>query len=150
MTKLWNIITDAGQKKPYGMTDSLELAGKVPEGSVAVKCSDDLFLVKTEEGLRVYRTENSELEAAGSFPPATDADGFRTEISMAPDVILPAEFTEGMIKLGEDTIPVTVRKVREKMLLLDFEGQDAILFDTSRFLLYAFIDGEFFCGYVEV
>ena len=52
--------------------------------------------------------------------------------------------------MGEEGFPVTVRKVQDKMLLIEFEEGEAILFDTSRFLLYAFVGGEFLCGYVEV
>ena len=150
MTKLWDAITAAGQKRPYGMTESQELDGKVPEGSVSVKCSDDIFLVKTAEGLKVYCSEDGTLADPGYFVQTTETDGFRTEISLAPDVILPAELSGETFRLGETELPVSVRKVREKMLLLCFEEGEAVLFDVSRFLLYAFTGGEFICGYVEV
>ena len=150
MTKLWNTITAGGQKKPYGMTESQELAGKIPEGSAAVKCSDELFLVKTDGGLKLYSKEKEGFTSPDSYQQTDEADGFKTEISLAPDVILQAAFSAGEITLGEEGFPVTVRKVTDKMLLLEFEEGEAILFDTSRFLLYAFVDGEFLCGYVEV
>ncbi|MBP0970231.1 MAG: hypothetical protein J5744_08810 [Oscillospiraceae bacterium] len=150
MTKLWNTITAGGHSKPYGMTDSQELAGKIPEGSAAVKCSDDLFLVKTDGRLKLYSKETEVSASPDIYQQTDEADGFRTEISLAPDVILPAAFSAGGLTLGEEGFTVTVRKVQDKMLLLEFEEGDAILFDTSRFLLYAFVDGEFLCGYVEV
>lgn len=150
MTKLWNRITADGSKKPYGMTESLELAGKLSEDSKAVKCDDDIFLVKTKDGLKVYSTDTEKFSEPDSFPVTEEAAGFKTEISLAQDVILPTGFADGMIMIGDEEFPVTVRKIREKMLLLQFEEGEAMLFDTSRFLLYAFAGGEFICGYVEV
>lgn len=150
MTKLWNIITADGSRKPYGMTESLELAGKIPEESKAVKCDDDIFLVMVKDGLKVYSTGTGQFAEPDSFPVTDAADGFKTEISLAPEVILPTEFTAGGITIGNEELPVTVRKIREKMLILQFGEGEAMLFDTSRFLLYAFAGEEFICGYVEV
>ena len=91
MTKLWNIITADGSRKPYGMTESLELAGKIPEESKAVKCDDDIFLVMVKDGLKVYSTGTGQFAEPDSFPVTDAADGFKTEISLAPEVILPTE-----------------------------------------------------------
>lgn len=150
MTKLWNTITADGSKKPYGMIESLELAGKLTEDSKAVKCDDDIFLIRTKDGLKVYDTGTEQFTEPDSFPVTDEATGFKTEISLAPGVILTAEFTDGMMTIENEKLPVTVRKIREKMLILQFEAGETMLFDTSRFLLYVFAGEEFICGYVEV
>ena len=149
-TKLWNVLTAHGTKAPYGMTESLETEGKVPEGSVSAKISDSLYLVKTGEGVMVYDREEGQLRKPESFPATEEADGFGREISLATDLILYAEFSDGKLTVSGTEFPVTVRKVAEKMLLIEFEEGEVMLFDTSRFLLYAFAGEKFICGYAEV
>lgn len=148
--RLYNVLTAQGSRAPYGMTESLEISGKVPEGSVSVKCSDSLFLVKTEDCVRLFSEEDGQLRPAESFPEDGEADGFRTEISLATDVILPVEFGKDRLVIGETEFHVAIRRAAEKMLLIEFETGELMLFDTSRFLLYAFTGGRFICGYVEV
>jgi len=84
------------------------------------------------------------------YPETNRADGFVTELSLAPGVILKAEFASGQLILEEEKLPITVREVGEKVLLIKTEESDVILIDVSRFLLYASVSGEFICGYVEV
>ena len=150
MTELLNIATAGGQKKPYGMALSLEIKDLLPEGCEAVKCTDTLFLVRTEKGAGLFDTSSGKLSASGDYPETDRADGFATEISLAPGVILKAEFAPGKLILGDDALPVTVRDLGGNILLICTEEGDVILMDVSRFLLYALADGKFICGYVEV
>ena len=125
-SRLWNVLTADDKKKPYGMTQTHEI-GRMPEDSAAVQCTDRVFLVRAVH----------------------EADGFKTEISFAPAVILPTEFKDGSIVIGEEEFPVITRGIGEDILLLQIEDDELIVFDRSRFLLYACIKGEFICGYVE-
>lgn len=148
-TKLWNVLTADGSKTPYGMAESLEIRD-LPEGSTSVKCTDTLFLVRTEGKAALYDSRTETMNKLSAYDVTDEADGFSTEISMAPDVILPAEFADGKMVIADTVFPVTVRKAEEKMLIIQFEEDETVLFDTSRFLLYAYVNDRFFCGYVEV
>ena len=149
-TRLWNVLTDTGSKRPYGMTESLEITDRVPQGSRTVKISDDLFMTEADGKLSIFCNSDGKFTGPADLLLTDEADGFVTEISLAPEVILPAEFSEGRLKIGAEEFRVQVRKAGEKMLLIGFEDGDVMLFDTSRFLLYAFCGEKFICGYVEV
>lgn len=150
MTRLFNAITAGGQKRPYGLTLSLEIEDMVPHGSEAVKCTDSLYLVRTGDGVKLFDSAAGKLSDFLEYPETNRADGFVTELSLAPGVILKAEFASGQLILEEEKLPITVREVGEKVLLIKTEESDVILIDVSRFLLYASVIGEFICGYVEV
>ena len=150
MTRLYDAITASGQKKPYGMTPSLEIEDKIPQGSEAVKCTDSLYLVRTEDGAKLYDTVTGKLSASNGYPETDRADGFVTEISLAPGVILKTEFNPGQLVLEDEEIPVTVKKAGRNVLMIETNEGDMSLMDVSRFLLYALVDGQFVCGYVEV
>lgn len=150
MTRLFNAITAGGQKRPYGLTLCLEIEDMVPHGSEAVKCTDSLYLVRTGDGVKLFDSVAGKLSDFLEYPETNRADGFVTELSLAPGVILKAEFASGQLILEEEKLPITVREVGEKVLLIKTEESDVILIDVSRFLLYASISGEFICGYVEV
>ncbi len=148
-SRLWNVLTADDTKKPYGMTQTHEI-GRMPEDSAAVKCTDRVFLVRVGGYAEVLDAESQMLSLADSYPAVHEADGFKTEISFAPGVILPTEFKDGSIVIGEEEFPVITRGIGEDILLLQIEDDELIVFDRSRFLLYACIKGEFICGYVEV
>ena len=150
MTRLFNAITAGGQKRPYGLTLSLEIEDMVPHGSEAVKCTDSLYLVRTGDGVKLFDSAAGKLSDFLEYPETNRADGFVTELSLAPGVILKAEFASGQLIMEEEKLPITVREVGEKVLLIKTEESDVILIDVSRFLLYASVIGEFICGYVEV
>ncbi len=150
MTRLLNAITAGGKKKPYGMTLSLEIKDRIPHGSEAVKCTDNLFLVSTENGIKLFDSAAGKLFDCSDCPKTDRIDGFVTELSLAPGVILKAEFAPGQLILEGEKLPITVREVDGNVLLMETEESDVILMDVSRFLLYAFISGKFMCGYVEV
>ena len=150
MTRLFNAISDGGQKKPYGMTLSLEIKDKLPEGYEAVKCTNSLYLVRTINGAKIYDIVTEKLSVPQDYPETDRADGFVTEISLAPGVILKAEFTPGQLVLEDGKLPITVSDVGGNVLLMETNEGDVILMDVSRFLLYALVDGQFVCGYVEV
>ena len=150
MTRLFNAITAGGQKRPYGLTLCLEIADMVPHGSEAVKCTDSLYLVRTRDGVKLFDSAAGKLSDFLEYPETNRADGFVTELSLAPGVILKAEFASGQLIMEEEKLPITVREVGEKVLLIKTEESDVILIDVSRFLLYASVSGEFICGYVEV
>ena len=149
-TRLWNVLTDTGSKRPYGMTESLEIADKVPQGNCTVKISDDLFMTEGGGKIGIFCSSDGKITDPADLPLTDEADGFVTEISLAPEVILPAKFSEGLLRIGAEEFRVQVRKAGEKMLLIGFDEGDVMLFDTSRFLLYAFSGEKFICGYVEV
>lgn len=150
MTRLFNAITAGGQKKPYGMTLSLEIQDRIPQGSEAVKCTDSLYLVRTEDGAKLFDSAAGKLFKPGDYPETDRTDGFSTEISLAPGLIIKTEFTSGHLVLEEEKLPVTVRDLGNNVLLVEAEEGDVILIDVSRFLLYALADGNFICGYIEV
>ena len=150
MTRLYDAITAGSQKKPYGMTLSLEIEDKIPLGSEAVKCTDSLYLVRMVDGAKLYDTAAGKLSVPKDYPETDRADGFLTEISLAPGVILKAEFAQGYLVLEDEKTPVIVRDIGENILLMETNEGDVLLMDVSRFLLYALVDGQFVCGYVEV
>ena len=148
-TRLFEVLASGGNSRPYGMIPSLELAEKFP-GAQCVKCTDSLFLVRTEERTFLYDDELGKTLAPQELPETDALNGFSREISMAPDVILLAEFSDGKVRLGEEEFTASVREVSGKMDLVLFEEGDMILADISRFLLYGSAGGEFICGYLEV
>lgn len=150
MTKLFNAITAGGQKEPYGMTLSLEIKDNIPNESEAVKCTDNLYLVRTGDSVKLFDSTAAILSDILDYSETDRADGFVTELSLAPGVILKAEFASGQLILDKEKLSVTVREVGKNVLLIKTEENDVILMDVSRFLLYAFISGKFMCGYVEV
>ena len=150
MTKLFNAITAGGQKEPYGMTLSLEIKDNIPNESEAVKCTDNLYLVRTGDSVKLFDSTAAILSDILDYSETDRADGFVTELSLAPGVILKAEFASGQLILDKEKLSVTVREVGKNVLLIRTEENDVILMDVSRFLLYAFISGKFMCGYVEV
>ncbi len=150
MTKLFNAITAGGQKEPYGMTLSLEIKDNIPNESEAVKCTDNLYLVRTGDSVKLFDSTAAILSDILDYSETDKADGFVTELSLAPGVILKAEFASGQLILDKEKLSVTVREVGKNVLLIKTEENDVILMDVSRFLLYAFISGKFMCGYVEV
>ena len=150
MTRLFNAITAGGQKRPYGLTLCLEIKDMIPHGSEAVKCTDSLYLVRTGDGVKLFDSTAGKLSDLLEYPETNRADGFVTELSLAPGVILKAEFASGQLVLEEEKLPVTVRDLGNNVLLVEAEEGDVILIDVSRFLLYALADGNFICGYIEV
>jgi len=150
--KLYDVLTDGGKQHPYGMTLSAEIADRIPGGSTSMKCADGLYLVRGGDGGSfVYDCSSGQLSPAGSYPECSDINGFDTEFSMAPGTILPVRFREGSVSLGEEYFAAQVRKIRDRYLIVDIkDSDDAIVFDCSRFLLYALADGKFLCGYAEV
>ena len=150
MTRLFNAITAGGQKRPYGLTLCLEIEDMIPHGSEAVKCTDSLYLVRTGDGVKLFDSSAGKLSDFLEYPETNRADGFVTELSLAPGVVLKAEFASGQLVLEEEKLPVTVRDLGNNVLLVEAEEGDVILIDVSRFLLYALADGNFICGYIEV
>ena len=148
-SKLWNVLTADDTVKPYGMPETKEI-GNMPDDSSAVKCSDRLYLVRVGGYVGFLDSKTEDISYADDCPSTHEADGFKTEISFAPNVILPAEFRDGSIIIGDTEFPVIVRSINGDMMILAIEDDEVILFDRSRFLLYACIKGEFICGYVEV
>lgn len=148
---LSDILTARGKSHPYGMPESLETDGRVPSGSVSVKIRDRLFLVRNGNDIFLYDGEEEKVIWPSDCPADNSLDGFSRELSFAPDVILQAEFGNGMLMAGGEGFGITVRKAGEKLLLIGLEETgDLIVFDVSRFLLYACIDGRFMLGYMEV
>ena len=150
MTRLFNAITAGGQIRPYGLTFCLEIEDMVPHGSEAVKCTDSLYLVRTGDGVKLFDSSAGKLSDFLEYPETNRADGFVTELSLAPGVVLKAEFASGQLVLEEEKLPVTVRDLGNNVLLVEAEEGDVILIDVSRFLLYALADGNYICGYIEV
>ena len=150
MTRLFNAITTGGQKRPYGLTFCLEIEDMIPNGSEAVKCTDNLYLVRTGDGVKLFDSSAGKLSDFLEYPETNRADGFVTELSLAPGVVLKAEFASGQLVLEEEKLPVTVRDLGNNVLLVEAEEGDVILIDVSRFLLYALADGNYICGYIEV
>ena len=154
MKDLWNTITAAGTRKPYGAICTEELSDReAVKDSPCLKCTDNLYLVIKDTRPQLYdrRRPEAGLQDPGGFDETGDLADFATELSFAPDVILPAQFSLHSLKLADETFPLTARKVSEKLYALQIEGgEDLILFDASRFLLYAFISGKLTLGYAEV
>lgn len=150
MTRLMNVLTEGGSRKPYGMALSLEADGRIPKGCASAKCTDTLFLVRSEDGAKLYDSATGKLTVPEDYPETDRADGFVTEISLAPDVILKAVFRPGQMVIGEEALNITARDLGGNVLLFQTEYGDVLLMDVSRFLLYALTDGRFICGYVEV
>lgn len=148
-TRLFNVLTSGGSVHPYGMISSLEIEDRFP-GAQSVKVTDSLFLVDTQDGVRIYDAESDSCRAPHDYQATGKLDGFITEISMAPDVIFPASFSEAKAVLGTEEFSISAGEVTEKMILIMFEEGDVILADISRFLLYGYVGGEFVCGYIEV
>ena len=149
-SKLYKVLTANGRSHPYGMIASSEVVRGIPSGCSLVKCTDNLFLADNNGKLFIYDNEKETLKELFSLPNTNEADGFVTEISLSPDVILPVEVLNDSMRIGNDIFKVAVKKAEEKLLVIQFEDGDVILFDTSRFLLYGFINKKFICGYVEV
>ena len=165
-TALWNILTNNSEKHPYGMIlcdelrrKKLTVAKKTGDEKVSfkglpyVKVSDTLYLGNLDGAPFLYDSKHPK-ELANDlvrFPTTDDLTDFAREISFAPDVILKAEFQEGVMKLSEHEFLVTVRKISAKWYLIALRGgRSVILLDASRFLVYAFTDGSFIGGYLEV
>ncbi len=148
---LSDILTAGGKSHPYGMPESRETDGRVPSLSVSVKIRDRLFLVRNGKEIFLYDGEEGKAIRPLDCPVDNSLDGFSRELSFAPDVILQAEFGDGMLKTGGEGFEITVRKAGEKLLLIELkETGDLIVFDVSRFLMYACLDGRFMLGYMEV
>ena len=165
-TALWNILTSHSEKHPYGMIlcdelsrKKLTVAKQTGEEKVSfkglpyVKVSDTLYLGSLDGAPFLYDSKRPK-DAANDlarFPKTDDLTDFAREISFATDVILKAEFQDGVLKLSENEFPVTVRKISAKWYLIALRGnKSVILLDASRFLVYAFTDGSFIGGYLEV
>ena len=149
--RLWNVITGSGVSRPYGTAESCEAEGKVPAGSSVIKCTDTVFFVKSGQALYLYDEEAERVIRPEDCPEDTGLQDLATELSMAPEVVLPAVFGAGSLTLGGETFDIDVRKAAEKLLLVRFpETGDLIVLDVSRFLLYAAVAGRFLCGYMEV
>ena len=154
MNSLWNTVTEGGRRKPYGGICSEELSEREDiKDSPCLKCTDNLYLVIKDQKPLLFDSRYPErgLTVPESFPETEDLTGFLTELSFAPDVILPAEFERNTLKLADTVFALTVRKISEKLYALQSDNDaDLILFDASRFLLYTVTGGEFALGYAEV
>lgn len=148
--RLWNALTGGGNKKPYGMVRTQELPDSVTYGGEAVKCDDRFYMVRNSSGVFFYDGESGRCLMPQDLPGTGEADGFETEISLAGDVIIKTSFGKGKLVLDGESFDVTVAEAGERKLSILFDSGDVILFDVSRFLLYACVGGEFICGYVEV
>lgn len=152
MNDFTSLITAGGEKKPYGMILSDEL-NEAFAGLPAVKCTDSVFLLVKNSGVFLYDENAPEpgLVDPGALPESADLSGFTTELSFAPDCILPAKFDTEALTIGKTRFPVSVHKAAEKLYaVLSKSGSFLILLDASRFLLYAFAENKFLCGYLEV
>ena len=148
MSEFWKLITENAEKKPYGMILTEELPG-----TQAVKVTDDLYLLADGgECFVVDRKDPAHIrKALSEFPDSDELSGFSTELSFAPQVILKARFERGQMILSDSEIPAAEKKLRDKLYaLLLQEGGEAVLVDTSRFLLYAYSEGRYICGTMEV
>ncbi len=148
-TRLFGVLTSDRKSHPYGLIPSLELEDRFP-GARCVKITDSLFLTETEDGAVIYDEEKECCLPEEGLSDSDKLDGFITEISMAPDVILSAEFSHGKAVIGGEEFGISVKEVTEKMLLIRFGEKDVLFADISRFLLYGYAGGEFICGYIEV
>ena len=148
MSEFWKLITENAEKKPYGMILTEELPG-----TQAVKVTDDLyFFVDGGECFVVDRKAPARIrKALSEFPDSDELSGFSTELSFAPQVILKARFERGQMILSDSVIPAAEKKLTDKLYaLLLQEGGEAVLVDVSRFLLYAYSEGRYICGTMEV
>ena len=155
---LYDIITDGGRLKPYSMPGSSELDGTdvMPDGALAVKCDEGLFLIysgghaflydKASGGIRI---DTDVLRGTECAMPE-DLVGWETEFSFAPGLILTARFAENAVDIGGEVFPLKIFTVGEKRFLLLFDGGGTVLFDAKRFLLYSAVDGRAVTGYAEV
>ena len=148
---LTDILTSCGKSHPYGMPESRETEGRVPSGSASVKIRDRLFLVRNGNEISIYDGETGSVIKPRECVSDISLDGFKRELSFAPDVILQAEFGKETVRIGEEEFDIRTGKVSDKLLVIEFnKTEDIIVFDVSRFLLYASIDGRFMLGYMEV
>ena len=122
--RLWNVITGSGVSRPYGTAESCEAEGKVPAGSSVIKCTDTMFFVKSGQALYLYDEEAERVIRPEDCPEDTGLQDLATELSMAPEVILPAVFGAGSLTLGGETFDIDVRKAAEKLLLVRFPETD--------------------------
>ncbi len=151
MNRLWNILTGGGEKKPCSAVPAEELSEFA--GLLYTKYADRGYLVVKDGSAFLYNSEepDPELRPLSAFPKDTGLTGFETEISFSPGVILPASFGENGLTIAEESLPASIRKAGEKLMAILFTGtEDVILFDTSRFLFYGFVDGKLILGNAEV
>ena len=148
MSEFWKLITENAEKKPYGMILTEELPG-----TQAVKVTDDLyFFADGGECFVVDRKAPARIrKALSEFPDSDELSGFSTELSFAPQVILKARFERGQMILSDSVFAVSEKKLTDKLAaVLLHGGGDILLVDTSRFLLYAYSEGRYICGTMEV
>ena len=148
-SRLWNTLT--GGAHPYGLIPCTELKGESFEGRTVVKCADDLYFAGGGSGCRLYDRKGGRFLDPGEIAETAGMEGFETELSFAPDRILKAVFADGEMRLDGESFPVRIYEAAEKFyLVVPEESADRILVDASRFLLYAWVTGEFIGGYLEV
>ena len=148
MSKLIEAFRGCG--RGYCPPESLELEGKaLPFGQAdgCVKCEEDLFLVLSAGSAFVYDAAAcAAVKAADAAQePCGDLDLWQAELHPAQGKTLLCGFAEGKLWFADEAIPAPVRKIRERLYLVD-AGELCLVIDTARFLFYGALDGHFLGG----
>ncbi len=145
MSKLIEAIRASGSG--YCPPPCYELASRELTFSNApcVKCEEDLYLLLVQDAAYLYDAQADKTICSAQDAPCTELDGWCAELHFAQKKTFPCGFGEGKLFFEDEAIPACVRKIRERLYLVE-AGPLTLVIDTARFLFYGAIDSRFLGG----